>query len=83
MLPVFLTLTGMGLATDEKLFMGWFGPRGLASIVFAIIVLNRHLPNGNTMAITVVCTVLGSIVAHGLSSTPLIAALAAKRRGSQ
>jgi sodium/hydrogen antiporter len=83
MLPVFLTLTGMSLSTDEKLFMGWFGPRGLASIVFAIIVLNRNLPNGHTMAITVACTVLGSIVAHGLSSTPLIAALAAKKRGSQ
>jgi NhaP-type Na+/H+ or K+/H+ antiporter len=41
MLPVFLVLTGTGLRVDEKLFMGWFGPRGLASIVFGVIVLNE------------------------------------------
>ena len=49
MLPVFLALAGMKLRTDEKLFMGWFGPRGLASIVFAVIVLNEHLPGGGTI----------------------------------
>ena len=43
MLPVFLVLSGFGLRVDEKLFMGWFGPRGLASIVFAVIVLNEKL----------------------------------------
>jgi NhaP-type Na+/H+ or K+/H+ antiporter len=36
MLPVFLVLTGRKIRADEKLFMGWFGPRGLASIVFAM-----------------------------------------------
>ena len=49
MVPVFLTLAGMNLRADEKLFMGWFGPRGLASIVFAVIVLNKHLPGGGTI----------------------------------
>ena len=34
-------MAGMNLRSDEKLFMGWFGPRGLASIVFAVIVLRR------------------------------------------
>ena len=38
MVPVFLTLAGSGVDTEGKLFMGWFGPRGLASIVFAVIV---------------------------------------------
>jgi NhaP-type Na+/H+ or K+/H+ antiporter len=78
MLPVFLVLTGMNLRTDEKLFMGWFGPRGLASIVFAVIVLNEHLPGGDTISMTVVCTILFSILVHGLSANPLVASLAAR-----
>ena len=78
MLPVFLVLGGMNLNAGEKLFMGWFGPRGLASIVFAVIVIGEHLPGGGTIAMTVVCTVLLSIVAHGLSANPLVAALAAR-----
>ena len=54
MLPVFLALTGSGLSTEGKLFVGWFGPRGLASIVFAVIVLNSGLPNTGPIAMTVV-----------------------------
>lgn len=53
MAPVFVVLAGTGLRTDEKLFMGWFGPRGLASIVFAVIVLN-DLPDGETITMTVI-----------------------------
>ena len=78
MLPVFLALTCMNLRNDEKLFMGWFGPRGLASIVFAVIVLNEHLPGGTTISMTVVCTVVLSVVAHGISANPLVAALGAR-----
>lgn len=78
MLPVFLVLAGMNLRTDEKLFMGWFGPRGLASIVFAVIVLNEHLPGGETIALTAVCTIVLSVVLHGLSANPLVAALGAR-----
>lgn len=75
MLPVFLSLIGSGLGNGEKLFVGWFGPRGLASIVFAIIVLEKHLPNGDIMILTVICTVMFSILLHGLSAKPLIRAL--------
>lgn len=75
MLPVFLCLTGIGLRSEEKLFIGWFGPRGLASIVFAIIVLNEHLPGGTTIALTVTFTIILSILGHGLSAHPLINAL--------
>ena len=45
MLPVFVALAGSGLSTEGKLFIGWFGPRGLASIVFAVIVVDANLPN--------------------------------------
>lgn len=78
MLPVFLALAGLGLSTKEKLFIGWFGPRGMASIVFGVIVLDAHLPGGVTLVATVVCTILLSIVAHGLSAGPLAAALKRK-----
>jgi len=79
MLPIYLSLTGTGTDNHSKLFLGWFGPRGLASIVFAIIVLGENLPGGNTMALTVVCTVFLSVIAHGLTANPLANALAAKR----
>ncbi|MDP3584751.1 MAG: cation:proton antiporter [Thiobacillus sp.] len=78
MLPVFLVLPGLGLSANEKLFVGWFGPRGLASIVFGVIVLEAHLPGGTTLVATVVCTILLSIVAHGLSAGPLAAVLKRK-----
>jgi NhaP-type Na+/H+ or K+/H+ antiporter len=63
--------------------MGWFGPRGLASIVFAVIVLNEHLPGGGTITMTVACTILLSVIAHGLSANPLIATLAARMKRSE
>ncbi len=84
MLPVFLSLAGTGPSRGEKLFMGWFGPRGLASIVFGVIVLNKHLPSEATISLTVVCTILLSVIAHGLSANPLAARLArAENRGKR
>jgi len=82
MLPVFLVLGGMNLRSDQKLFAGWFGPRGLASIVFAVIVLNEHLPGGHTIAMTAVCTILLSVILHGLSANPLVAALGSRAKSS-
>ncbi len=68
--PVFLCLSGTALDVESKLFVGWFGPRGLASIVFAVIVLDENLPASNTMATTVACTVILSVLAHGLTAKP-------------
>lgn len=79
MLPVFLSLTGMGLTASDKLFIGWFGPRGLASIVFLVIVLNEHLPGAETLEQTVVWTVIISILAHGLSANPLASLYGARK----
>lgn len=70
MLPVFLALTGLGASTEDKLFIGWFGPRGLASIVFAVIVVNADLSNSDSITMTVVCTVILSIILHGLTASP-------------
>jgi NhaP-type Na+/H+ or K+/H+ antiporter len=71
MLPVYLSLRGLPLRPDAKLFIGWFGPRGLASIVFGIIVFDAHLPGGGTLTVTVVCTIVLSILLHGLTANPL------------
>lgn len=78
MLPMFLSLTGTGETTDSKLFLGWFGPWGLASLVFAMIVLNTDLPNTQLMVTVVVCTVFLSAIAHGVTANPLASALAVK-----
>jgi NhaP-type Na+/H+ or K+/H+ antiporter len=78
MLPVFLALAGSGLPVGEKLFIGWFGPRGLASIVFAVIVLDAQLPGSDVLRQTVVAAIVLSILAHGLSANPLVGQLAAR-----
>jgi NhaP-type Na+/H+ or K+/H+ antiporter len=76
MLPVALALAGTGLGRPAALFIGWFGPRGLASIVFGLIAL-EELAEPPTAALTVIAfTVLLSVLAHGLSADPL-----AKRYG--
>ena len=71
MLPMFVSLAGSGESTTSKLFLGWFGPRGLASIVFAVIVLNNDVAGGGLLAMTVVFTVTLSIFVHGLTANPL------------
>ncbi|UHD15242.1 cation:proton antiporter [Thiocapsa bogorovii] len=76
MVPVYLSLWGLPLRPDAKLFIGWFGPRGLASIVFGILVFTADLPGGDTLTVTAVCTILLSILLHGLTANPLVGAFA-------
>jgi NhaP-type Na+/H+ or K+/H+ antiporter len=78
MLPVFLCLLRTKSQPDTKLFVGWFGPRGLASIVFIVIVAGEHLPGQSTLAQTVAWTIMLSVLAHGLTANPLAAAFAAR-----
>lgn len=75
MLPVALSLLGAGVRPATVLFLGWFGPRGLASILFALLVvdaLGAH-EHGHLLPI-VWLTVLLSIVLHGVSANPLAGA---------
>lgn len=76
MLPVFVAIYRKGTRLDEVLFIGWFGPRGLASIVFAAMVLDADLPGGQTIVLTAGCTILLSVIAHGLSAKPFAKRLA-------
>jgi NhaP-type Na+/H+ or K+/H+ antiporter len=72
MLPVFLCLIGTRTSTADKLFIGWFGPRGLATIVFAVLVLDEKLPGNDTIMLTAGWTVLLSVIAHGVTANPLV-----------
>jgi sodium/hydrogen antiporter len=72
MLPVFLCLIGTRTSTAEKLIVGWFGPRGLATIVFAVLVFDEKLPGNDTIILAAVWTVLLSVIAHGVTANPLV-----------
>ena len=74
MVPVAIALLGKGVRRPTVAFIGWFGPRGLASVVFALLVLERGVPEGQTLLTTVVVTVALSVVLHGLTSVPLVRA---------
>jgi NhaP-type Na+/H+ or K+/H+ antiporter len=72
MLPVALSLIGSGLRAPSVAFLGWFGPRGLASILFALLVVEEgRLASGPLLEGVVVLTVLFSAVLHGASAYPL------------
>ena len=72
MLPVGIALMGTHLSRPSIIFMGWFGPRGLASIVLGLVYLEQemHLPGEATIRLVVILTVVISIFAHGLSARP-------------
>jgi sodium/hydrogen antiporter len=78
--PVLLCLAGTGMRAADKLFIAWFGPRGLATIVFGVIVLNEKLPGNDTIIAVAGGTVLLSVIAHGVTANPLVKAIA--RRSS-
>jgi sodium/hydrogen antiporter len=79
-LPVAIALTGSGLSRDSVLFMGWFGPRGLASIVLGLVYLEQetHQPGEATIRLAVMFTVFLSIFAHGFTALPGINLYAAR-----
>ena len=74
MVPVAIALAGQGTRRPTVAFIGWFGPRGLASVVFALLVVERGVPEEQTLLTTVVVTVALSVVLHGLTSAPLVRA---------
>jgi NhaP-type Na+/H+ or K+/H+ antiporter len=69
MLPVALSLLGKNLKGHTLIFLGWFGPRGLASILFALIVVEKtQLAEREIILTIVVLTVFISIFAHGITA---------------
>jgi NhaP-type Na+/H+ or K+/H+ antiporter len=71
MLPVAISLIGSGLRLQSVVFLGWFGPRGLASIVLGLTVLEElDDATGDRVFTVVVFTVLLSVFAHGITAAP-------------
>ena len=68
MLPNILALTRSGEGWEPKFFLAWFGPRGLATIVFFVIVADANLPGEPIIQSVVVCTITLCIVAHGVTA---------------
>ena len=69
MVPVALAMIGSGLGRPSLLYLGWFGPRGLASIIFAgIVIEDADLPGAPTIITVVMVTVGLSVFAHGATS---------------
>jgi len=72
MLPVAIAMVGSGAKWHTVGFIGWFGPRGLASIVFAVIpVQEAHLRGAETILLTAYLTIGLSVAAHGITAAPL------------
>jgi NhaP-type Na+/H+ or K+/H+ antiporter len=70
MLPVALSLLGAGFDRLSVAFIGWFGPRGLASVIFALLALEDLHDAAEEVVATIALTVLLSVVAHGFSAQP-------------
>jgi NhaP-type Na+/H+ or K+/H+ antiporter len=71
MVPVALSLIGVGLEPPTLGYLGWFGPRGLASILFGLFVVDEaDLAGAETILTVMTWTVAASIVAHGLTAVP-------------
>jgi sodium/hydrogen antiporter len=75
MVPVVIALLGTHLRPATVAFMGWFGPRGLASVVFTLIALQEfeHSSHGTLLVEAATWTILFSVVLHGISAAPLSA----------
>jgi NhaP-type Na+/H+ or K+/H+ antiporter len=78
MVPVGLAMLGSGARRPTVAFLGWFGPRGLASIVFAVIlVADADLAHESVLLNTIFFTIALSVLLHGLTAAPLAARYAA------
>ena len=74
MLPVYISLIGTKLDFSTKLFIGWFGPRGIASILYVLIVVHKigSIEGHETIYAVISLTILLSIFLHGFSANPLV-----------
>jgi len=73
---IWLALVGTGLDRATKAFMAWFGPKGIATMAFSLLVLGRDLSAGATIFNLAALVVFCSIIAHGVTDTPGVSWLA-------
>jgi NhaP-type Na+/H+ or K+/H+ antiporter len=67
---LFTALAGTRVSTTAKAFMAWFGPKGVATMTFGLLVLAEDIPSGERIFHLAALTVFVSIIVHGLSDTP-------------
>jgi sodium/hydrogen antiporter len=67
---VFFALAGTATDTAERAFMAWFGPKGIATMTFSLLVLNDQIVAGNRIFNLAALVVLCSIIVHGLTDVP-------------
>ena len=72
MVPVWVVLRGQSLKLSDILFIGWFGPRGLATVVFAMMVATSQMPGYDIIVATAACVILLSVLLHGITALPAI-----------
>lgn len=71
MLPVAVSMAGTGIKSPTVAFLGWFGPRGLASILFALLILEETDTGGQqTILVVTIVTVTASILLHDVTAAP-------------
>lgn len=84
MIPVAMCLAGAKLDWRTIAFIGWFGPRGIASVLYLLMVVGAIGVAGNERVLSViVLTVMISVVAHGISAVPLSSSTADRRHSSR
>ena len=73
MVPVAIAVLGLGLRPSTVAFLGWFGPRGLASVILALVVVEEEpeLTGLSQLFLTMTVAVLLSVFAHGITAAPL------------
>ena len=78
MVPVAVAMLGSGARPRTVAFLGWFGPRGLASIVFAVLLVSEaDLAHESVLLDTIFLTIGLSVLLHGVTAAPLAARYAA------
>jgi len=78
---VWLSLIGTRIDWPSKAFMAWFGPKGIATMTFSLLVLTRGLANGERIFNLAALAVFCSIVVHGLTDTPGVSWIARRSSG--
>jgi sodium/hydrogen antiporter len=82
-IAIWVALAGTGLDTATKGFMAWFGPKGVATMTFSLLVLGQAIPEGERIFNLAALVVFCSIVAHGLTDTPGSEWLARRSRSAE
>ena len=69
-IAIWVALVGTRLDSATKAFMAWFGPKGVATIAFSLLILGRHIADGARIFNIAALVVFSSIILHGLTDTP-------------